>query len=1108
MPKKQRMKLLPFLCILLLSILPCKTSASDLDIFNLLAKDVAPNVLLVLDISGSMGTVDVTMGSTKVSRLAALKTVVTEIINDNPNVKWGLFTFPNSSGTTQSGQLILPCVTRNSSELTTFKNKVAGLNANGGTPVSSALAEAGLYFAGQKSFFWSTQYTSPIDDQCQYSYIILLTDGFSSVDSGVKGGYSNNSTDKYNMSSKNSIFLKTYLNGEIIGDYITRKNLGSKLAPFVTSTDLTKFTTTDSDNNYSNITWSKVESGSPTLGDTNLRVNGQLSKSVFTTLKNNKTPYVSGYNASDPSRPFPDLPSYSATTLYLSYQGYLQGTQIFQNNINGAGSYSSDYLDDVAAFLSNEDLRPDLGSGKYEKQSVKTYTVGFMFSTDLLARTAIMGGTGGEGDGYFTADDYDELKRAFDDILSGIKQNISIFASPVVPVSSENSGYSGDYLYMSLFKPQQGYWIGNLKRYKLDSDHTMSSYQENGVIRSDAKSDWSSQKDGNDITKGGVVESLNATLAKMAGISNTASLRRIYTYIASNSQSQLAHANNLFIESNTKLTENNGAILGLNSSQSAVQAAITNIRLTPMGAIIHSEPAVVHYPTETVVFVGANDGFLHAFIDENTAAPEAWAFVMPEHLATITKARTSTPSEGVYYVDGYISISNVDTQKILVTGARRGGSTYAALDITSYSDPKFLFQIPSLKASEASLWSDIPLGQSWGRPKFIVTHDSVTGSTFNPYSNVKNGTFILVPGGYDIRYDTSTATTDISSPLGGVIVGVNAITGKPDDKFELLNSKKSNIMKHAVLDLLPLDMNSDGLVDTIYYGDLGGNLFYAWPYSQSISGSTYTYTAQAKFVPYLLFKTENGESSGRMFMSAPAVLKKEGVEYVFFGSGDRERPTTTNVQDRFYCVHNKDKTRLAATGSAANYLTETDLADVTENLIQSTDVDEKAAAQVELDAASGWYINLDPGEKVVGSPVAYKSYVAFTTYLSLEDETQSALDICQTSTTGEARLYIINYRTGGAAMDRNNDGKIDGNDRSVAIGTSIPTAPTLAIFEDGSAVVYTAVGVSPPEDEVGVSLPDDEDNDNTGQDGIGLPGIALPDDPSGNTKVFYWSEIY
>ena len=62
------------------------------------------------------------------------------------------------------------------------------LTASGYTPLAEILYEAGLYFKGAQSYFnWATstqkvQYTSPIEYYCQKNYVILMTDGMSTMD--------------------------------------------------------------------------------------------------------------------------------------------------------------------------------------------------------------------------------------------------------------------------------------------------------------------------------------------------------------------------------------------------------------------------------------------------------------------------------------------------------------------------------------------------------------------------------------------------------------------------------------------------------------------------------------------------------------------------------------------------------------------------------------------------------------------------------------------------------------------------------------------------------------------------------------------------------------
>jgi len=76
---------------------------------------------------------------------------------------------------------------------------------------------------------------------------------------------------------------------------------------------------------------------------------------------------------------------------------YINGDTIgdYDNDGNDPGSYSldgSDYLDDVAKYLYENDCNPTLGTGtSFEKQNIKIYTIGFQTDQQLLQDTATNG---------------------------------------------------------------------------------------------------------------------------------------------------------------------------------------------------------------------------------------------------------------------------------------------------------------------------------------------------------------------------------------------------------------------------------------------------------------------------------------------------------------------------------------------------------------------------------------------------------------------------------------------------------------------------------------------------------------------------------------------
>ncbi|MEJ2659081.1 MAG: hypothetical protein P8012_18150, partial [Desulfobacterales bacterium] len=109
----------------------------------------------------------------------------------------------------------------------------------------------------------------------------------------------------------------------------------------------------------------------------------------------------------------------------------------------------------------------------------------------------------------------------------------------------------------------------------------------------------------------------------------------------------------------------------------------------------------------------------------------------------------------------------------------------------------------------------------------------------------------------------------------------------------------------------------------------------------------------------------------------------------------------------------------------------------------------------------GWFIRLDQnaGEKVTSSMLVYNGVVYFTTYTP--DTGTPPSDPCETvSGHGLSRLYALNYQTGEAAFEwsdvEETDNTEDHNivhkgrlDRSMIIGTSIASAPVIAMLRGG-----------------------------------------------------------
>jgi len=695
-------------------------------------------------------------------------------------------------------------------------------------------------------------------------------------------------------------------------------------------------------------------------------------------------------------------------------------------------SYGSDYLDDVAKYLYDGDLRSDLTN----QQNIITYTIGFTEDNDLLERTAV------HGHGrYFYSDNAQQLANAFQDIINEILEKSSSFVAPLVPVSRMERTSAGDKIYLALFQPNNdGMWSGNIKKFGVAQEsNTLSgiflgdivdangaaALDQDGQILSTAKSFWTTiNMDGGDVEKGGVGEALM----------NRFSSRNIYTYLGANSE--LADSSNTF--NNTNITP---TMLGLASGDSAGRDKLvqfvrgydayddnsngdtTEKRDWILGSFLHSRPLLIHYGTRSVVFAGANDGMLHAFDDSDGS--ELWAFI-PPNLHDKLQALHADVIES--FVDGspkaYISydLNGQITKAILIFGQRRGGNHYYALDITNPLLPKYLWKISPDMPDYAEL------GQTWSSPMI---------GKIAYFMEEKWVAFI--GGGYDENQDNDPVTAPDSR--GRAVYVVDVLDGSLVWRYSYA---ENSAMAYSIpSDIQRVDTNGDGKIDRLYVGDMGGRI---WRFDIR-DPDPGLWTAK------IIFNSNTGGEKRKIFYPPDVTLEKDSGDYevLLFGTGDREHPKESTNVNRLYAI--KDKNPLTP-------LTENNLVDVTQNLLQdvSTSETDKAAILSALGAKDGWLIKLDqnPGEKCLSSPVVYYGvayYTSFAPTFGIEE------DPCFVG-EGTGRLYALRYKSGNAAFNLDGlgtDSALTRSDRSMAIGTGIPSG-VIVTFIEGKTVAYVGVG--------------------------------------------------
>lgn len=532
----------------------------------------------------------------------------------------------------------------------------------------------------------------------------------------------------------------------------------------------------------------------------------------------------------------------------------------------------------------------------------------------------------------------------------------------------------------------------------VDSTNTEALDSEN-QIKDSSQSKWSSQPDGKQIDKGGVGEKLLKREKP----------RKIMTFLG---DTNLSSASNSFDVSNEKLTseilgvsetEREKLILfihGYDSYGKRDKKGNLKKRRWLLGAIVNSRPLVIPYEnSKSVIYVGSNDGMLHAF--DNKTGEELWAFI-PDVL--LSRLKELPQSRGIkYFVDGSTKAYITKTQKIMVFGLGRGGNFYYALDITMPESPKLLWKI----GPESAGFSE--LGQTWSNPQFgKVKHGNSTKIA------------CIFGGGYDESNDHRKKASE--DKKGRAVYIADLLTGEQIWRWDY--GRDSNMKYCIPSDVSRVDLNGDGIIDRLYVGDLGGRL---WRFDLKGSDPK-DWTGRVTFNSNYSFM---GSSKRKIFSRPEVTIEKEGYTVVFFGTGDRENLLDKTETDRFYAIIDKGK---------ENTLTEEHLADLTKSFGTNENLGNK----------EGWFISLiNPGEKVLSSPVIAFGVIYFTTFTPSKD------------IEGISRLYALNFRTGNPIFNLNRENdfggtKIDLSDRSKIIGKGVPSSVVISSLKR-RLIAYTGI---------------------------------------------------
>lgn len=269
--------------------------------------------------------------------------------------------------------------------------------------------------------------------------------------------------------------------------------------------------------------------------------------------------------------------------------------------------------------------------------------------------------------------------------------------------------------------------------------------------------------------------------------------------MANDTTQKLSTFSNLSTADQTALGNNNvfEYLMGRRSAEVQNGGALRD-RGSALGDIVHSSP---FYDRNTdVIYVGANDGMLHAF--RGADGRELFGFI-PRQSVSRLRALSTTAYVHDYYVDGDVVVSDrmtaTNNRSYLYSLLGRGGKGLFSLDVTTPATfgtgPSFLWEYTPAASTVAA--ADTNLGKMMGRPTIARLNNGKLGVIVgNGYESTSGRAVLYI---FIINADGSLDRVRQLDTLAG---GHNGLAGPGIH-----------------------DANNDGIADYIFAGDLHGNVW-------------------------------------------------------------------------------------------------------------------------------------------------------------------------------------------------------------------------------------------------------------------------------------------
>ncbi|NYH09852.1 pilus assembly protein [Pseudomonas moraviensis] len=695
------------------------------------------------------------------------------------------------------------------------------------------------------------------------------------------------------------------------------------------------------------------------------------------------------------------------------------------NNLNGDGEGDTLYLDDIAKFAFDIDMRSSGtdAAGKswnavdFPKQNMNTYTVGFTASNDMLSDAADYG----QGR-YYQATDSAGLNAALSSALSDITSKAGSGGSGVASGTTLASGTS---YFQTSYDPKD--WRGTIKSFGFNSA---------GAVNTSAVL-WT--------TDTAIVPGATAPPYQSWNTLNNAAVTLAYGNFSPAQQTVLGQ----------------GLPTGISGIDLVEWSKGTNktglkVRSVLLGDIINS-PLVLASPTEKTasdlagdttystylttkasnmnasLVVNANDGFVSVINSAN--GTRRYAYMPSSVLPSLRLIADPNYVNGVshkFLVDGQIGVFDAQFgtawKTLAIGGTGGGGKTFYGLqlfDASAGNVIRALWEVSApTTASTSNAFND--LGYAYARPEVARLADGRWAA--------------FIANGYGSN--SGVAALYVLDVRDGSLIKKIVI-----DSTETTNGLSS----------VKLRVNSQNVVQAAYGGDLKGRL---WKFDLSATSSDSWGVA---FSGKPLFTTAGGATQP---ITAQPLLADNalGGKQIFVGTGKfNETADKTNKDlQAFYSVWDADGGSGQITVSSLQPQAITGVFSGSTGQFVTTSQNDTT-----YPAEKGWYLplvynNALTGERVINQASLVLGRIVFTT------ASVDTTDPCSSFGTGkliELDAFsgkMLNY----AVLDTNADGVVDSNDTissGVVFSGGIPTLNAIVngasrkVVNDSSGGITTLV---------------------------------------------------